>query len=49
MYWNDAGDIRGFNIFDTETYEMEFIENPYNMFEKVYYEDTPVNYSSPFV
>ena len=41
MYWNDAGDIRGFNIFDTETYEMEFIENPYNMFEKVYYEDTP--------
>lgn len=41
MYWNDAGDIRGFNIFDTETYEMEFIPNPYTMFEKVYYEDTP--------
>ena len=40
MYWNDADDKRGFHIFDTETYDLEFIENPYNMFEKVYYEDT---------
>lgn len=41
MYWNDVGDIRGFNVIDTETYEMEFIQNPYTMFEKVYYDDTP--------
>ena len=41
MYWNDCGDKRGFNILDTETGEIEFIENPYTMFEKVYYEDTP--------
>ena len=40
LYWNDADDKRGFHIFDTETYNLEFIENPYNMFEKVYYEDT---------
>ena len=40
MYWNDAGDKRGFHIFDTETFKLEFIENPYNIFEKVYYEDT---------
>ena len=40
MFWNDAGDKRGFHIFDTETFELEFIENPYNIFEKVYYEDT---------
>ena len=40
MYWNDAGDKRGFHIFDTETFELEFIENPYTIFEKVYYEDT---------
>ena len=41
MYWNDCGDKRGFNILDTETGEIEFVENPYTMFEKVYYNDTP--------
>jgi DNA repair exonuclease SbcCD nuclease subunit len=41
MYWNDCGDKRGFNIFDTEDRTMEFIENPYSMFKKIYYEDTP--------
>ena len=40
IFWNDAGDKRGFHIFDTDTYELEFIQNPYNMFEKVYYENT---------
>ena len=40
MYWNDADDPRGFHIFDTETFKLEFIQNPYNMFEKVYYDDT---------
>ena len=40
MYWNDCDDKRGFHIFDTITYDLEFIGNPYNMFEKVYYEDT---------
>ena len=42
MYWNDAGDVRGFHIFDTENYELEFIQNPYVIFEKVYYDDTNV-------
>jgi DNA repair exonuclease SbcCD nuclease subunit len=41
MYWNDCGDKRGFNILDTDDMTMEFIENPYHIFEKVYYEDTP--------
>ena len=40
IFWNDAGDKRGFHIFDTDTYKLEFIQNPYTMFEKVYYEDT---------
>ena len=40
MYWNDAGDARGFHIFDTETYQLEFIPNPYVIFERLYYEDT---------
>ena len=39
MYWNDCGDRRGFHIFDTETFNLEFIENPYTIFERVYYED----------
>ena len=41
MYWNDCGDKRGFSILDTETGEIEFVENTYHMFEKIYYEDTP--------
>ena len=40
MFWNDFEDQRGFHIFDTETLELEFIKNPFTMFEKVYYDDT---------
>jgi len=43
MFWNDYGDDRGFNIFDTETYKITFHKNPFNMFEKVYYEDSDVS------
>ena len=42
MYWNDVDDPRGFHIFDTDTFKLEFIQNPYTMFEKVYYDDTDV-------
>ena len=41
MYWNDCGDKRGFSILDTETGEIEFVENTYHIFEKIYYNDTP--------
>lgn len=41
MFWNDVNDSRGFHIFDTETQELEFIDNPFSIFEKFYYEDTP--------
>jgi DNA repair exonuclease SbcCD nuclease subunit len=40
MFWNDVDDVRGFHIFDTDTYELEHFKNPYNMFERIYYEDT---------
>lgn len=40
MFWSDVDDKRGFHIFDTETYELEFIPNPYNLYERFYYEDT---------
>ena len=41
MFWNDVNDVRGFHIFDTETQELEFIGNPFSIFEKFYYDDTP--------
>jgi len=44
MTWNDFEDPRGFHILDTETLEVEFIENPHTMFEKILYDDTKVLY-----
>tara|TARA_A100001035_G_scaffold249187_1_gene219740 strand:- start:275 stop:697 length:423 start_codon:yes stop_codon:yes gene_type:complete len=41
MFWNDVNDPRGFTIFDTDTLEIEQIDNPYKLFYNVYYEDTP--------
>lgn len=37
--WSDYGDARGFHIFDTETRSLEFIQNPYHMFNKFVYDD----------
>lgn len=39
MFWCDVNDKRGFHILDTDDYSLERIENPYTMFEKVYYND----------
>ena len=37
--WSDYNDSRGFHIFDTETRELEFVQNPYRMFHKIFYDD----------
>jgi len=37
--WSDYDDRKGFHILDTETRELTFIENPYRMFKKVWYND----------
>jgi DNA repair exonuclease SbcCD nuclease subunit len=37
--WSDYDDPRGFHVFDTETRQLTFIENPYKMFKKVWYND----------
>ena len=40
MTWMDYGDQKGFHVFDTETRELTFIPNPYNIFHKISYDDT---------
>lgn len=40
MYWNDVNDTRGFVLFDTETGEIEYVNNPNTLFSVIYYEDT---------
>lgn len=37
--WTDYDDPRGFHVFDTETRELTFVENPYKMFHKINYDD----------
>ena len=37
--WTDYDDPRGFHVFNTETRELTFIENPYKMFHKINYDD----------
>lgn len=40
MFWQDYNDKRGFHIFDTNSLELEFVQNPFIMFSKLYYDDT---------
>tara|TARA_Y100001963_G_scaffold151250_1_gene233757 strand:- start:730 stop:1770 length:1041 start_codon:yes stop_codon:yes gene_type:complete len=41
MYWNDCNDKRGFHIFDTDTLALETINNPFQMYRIIFYDDTP--------
>lgn len=40
MFWSDVNDRRGFHILDMDDYHLDYYENPYTMFEKIYYENT---------
>lgn len=40
IYWNDCNDERGFHIFDTETLKVKEVNNPFELFKKIYYSDT---------
>lgn len=44
----DMNETKGFHVLDTETREMEFIENPYKMFHTITYndEDGPMDITS---
>ena len=39
IYFNDVDEERGFIVFDTETLEHEYINNPYKLHHHIYYED----------
>ena len=47
LYWNDVNEVRGFHIFDLETGELEFIENPNKMFHKIYYDEAKKQLFNP--
>ena len=42
--WSDYNDPRGFHVFDTETRELSFVENPHKMFHKFWYNDGDSNF-----
>lgn len=39
LTWADHKDPKGFHVLDLNTYEMEFIENPYTLYESIQYDD----------
>ena len=45
MYWNDYKDRRGFHIYDTESDKLKFVANPYEIFEKIFYNDIKTDYN----
>lgn len=40
LTWQDYNDPRGFHLFDLDERKLQFIENPYRMFERFEYDDT---------
>ena len=38
--WSDYKDVKGFHVFDTETYQLDFIRNEHEIFKKIFYDDT---------
>ena len=40
MTWQDAYDPRGFSVFDTQTRELHFVENPFTIHTKLTYDDS---------
>jgi len=40
MTWSDYQDPRGFHVFDLDDHDLKFIENPYRMYHKIFYNDS---------
>jgi len=45
MFWNDYKDVRGFHIYDTETDKLKYVPNPYEIFDKIFYNDKKEDYN----
>ena len=45
MFWNDYKDTRGFHIYDTESDRLKYIKNPFEIFDKLFYDDTRMDYN----
>tara|TARA_B100001109_G_scaffold13588_1_gene10131 strand:+ start:167 stop:781 length:615 start_codon:yes stop_codon:yes gene_type:complete len=41
MFWNDCNDPRGFHIYDTDNLKLKTINNPNQLYKKIFYNDTP--------
>lgn len=39
MTWADCDDPKGFHVFDTESLDIEFCQNPFTLYKKFYYDD----------
>ena len=39
LTWQDYGDPKGFHIFDIDTRDLQFVQNPYTMFVRLEYDD----------
>jgi len=39
MFWNDYKDERGFHLYETKTNKLKRVKNPYEIFQKIYYND----------
>lgn len=44
LTWSDWNDPRGIHILDTDTRELKFIQNPFTMFNKLYYDDQDMEF-----
>jgi len=42
LIFTDADDVKGVHFFDTESLDLEFVENPYKIFNKLFYDDTDI-------
>jgi hypothetical protein len=45
MFWNDYKDPRGFHFYEPATNKLKFVQNPYEIFQKIYYNDSDPNFS----
>lgn len=45
FFWNDAHDKKYFHVLDTQTRELTAIHNPHTLFNRIYYDDSKLDYS----